>query len=43
MAPELTLTLSAPQLSTLSKSSKVEIPPPTVKGIKTSLATFFKI
>ena len=39
MAPEFTLTLSAPHLSTRSKSSRVLIPPPTVRGIKILLAT----
>ena len=39
MAPELTLTLSAPHLSTRSKSSSVRIPPPTVRGMKISSAT----
>ena len=38
MAPELTLTLSAPHFSTRSKSSTVLMPPPTVRGIKTVLA-----
>ena len=39
MAPELTLTLSAPHLSTRSKSSMELIPPPTVRGMKMVLAT----
>ena len=39
IAPLLTLTLSAPHLSTRSKSSSVLMPPPTVSGIKISLAT----
>ena len=38
IAPEFTLTLSAPQLRTLSKSSTVFIPPPTVSGMKILLA-----
>ena len=42
-APELTLTLSAPHLSTRSKSSSVLMPPPTVSGIKISLATRVRI
>ena len=42
-APELTLTLSAPHLSTRSKSSSVLMPPPTVRGMKISLATFVRI
>ena len=37
IAPELTLTLSAPHLSTRSKSSTVLMPPPTVSGMKTVL------
>ena len=43
IAPELTLTLSAPHFSTRSKSSKVLIPPPTVRGMKIVSATFFRI
>ena len=39
IAPELTLTLSAPHLSTRSKSSSVLMPPPTVSGMKIWLAT----
>ena len=39
MAPELTLTLSAPHLRTRSKSSSVRMPPPTVRGMKISEAT----
>ena len=39
MAPELTLTLSAPHFSTRSKSSSVLMPPPTVSGMKISPAT----
>ena len=39
MAPELTLTLSAPHLSTRSKSSTVLMPPPTVRGMKMVEAT----
>jgi hypothetical protein len=39
----LTLTLSAPQFKTRSKSDTSLIPPPTVRGIKTSEATPFKI
>ena len=39
MAPELTLTLSAPHLSTRSKSASVRMPPPTVRGMKISEAT----
>ena len=39
MAPELTLTLSAPQVSTRSKSSSEEMPPPTVSGMKMVEAT----
>ena len=38
IAPELTLTLSAPHLSTRSKSSRLSIPPPTVRGMKTFAA-----
>ena len=34
MAPELTLTLSAPHFSTRSKSSTELMPPPTVRGMK---------
>jgi hypothetical protein len=33
------LTLSAPHFSTRSKSSSVLMPPPTVSGMNTSLAT----
>ena len=33
---EFTLTLSAPHLSTLSKSSRVFMPPPTVRGMNIS-------
>ena len=40
MAPELTLTLSAPHLSTRSKSSSVRMPPPTVRGMNTWEATW---
>ena len=43
IAPLLTLTLSAPHLSTRSKSSSVLMPPPTVSGIKISLATRVRI
>ena len=43
IAPELTLTLSAPHLRTRSKSSSVLIPPPTVRGINISLATLQRI
>ena len=43
MAPEFTLTLSAPHFSTRSKSSSVLMPPPTVSGIKIWLATSRKI
>ena len=43
IAPVLTLTLSAPQLKTRSKSLTLEIPPPTVKGIKTFLAVSRRI
>ena len=39
MAPEFTLTLSAPHLSTRSKSSRLEMPPPTVSGMKMVDAT----
>ena len=39
MAPELTLTLSAPHFKTRSKSSSVRMPPPTVRGMKISPAT----
>ena len=39
MAPELTLTLSAPHFSTRSKSSSPRMPPPTVRGMKISEAT----
>ena len=39
MAPELTLTLSAPALSTRSKSSSVLIAPPTVRGMNICRAT----
>ena len=39
MAPELTLTLSAPHFSTRSKSSTVLMPPPTVRGMKMVDAT----
>ena len=39
IAPELTETLSAPHLRTRSKSSRVRIPPPTVRGMKTLEAT----
>ena len=35
MAPELTLTLSAPHFRTLSKSAMLLMPPPTVSGMKT--------
>ena len=43
MAPELTDTLSAPHFKTRSKSSRVRMPPPTVKGMKISLATARRI
>ena len=43
MAPELTLTLSAPHFSTRSKSSKELMPPPTVRGMNTLLAVWVKI
>ena len=43
MAPELTETLSAPQDSTRSKSSRRLIPPPTVRGIKMVEATSVRI
>jgi len=43
MAPELTLTLSAPHFSTRSKSSSVLMPPPTVSGMKIWLATWRRI
>ena len=39
MAPELTLTLSAPALSTRSKSSSVLMAPPTVRGMNICRAT----
>ena len=39
MAPELTDTLSAPQDSTRSKSSRLLMPPPTVRGMKMVEAT----
>ena len=39
IAPELTLTLSAPLVSTRSKSSSVLMPPPTVSGMKMVDAT----
>ena len=42
-APELTLTLSAPHLSTRSKSSTVLMPPPTVSGINTLRAVSQRI
>ena len=38
MAPELTLTLSAPHFKTRSKSATVRMPPPTVRGMKIWLA-----
>ena len=40
MAAEFTEILSAPSLNIALKSSTVRIPPPTVKGINTLLATF---
>lgn len=43
IAPELTLTLSAPHLRTRSKSSTVLIPPPTVRGMKMVEATSVRI
>ena len=43
MAPELTLTLSAPHFSTRSKSSTVLMPPPTVRGMKIFDATSVRI
>ena len=43
IAPELTLTLSAPHLSTLSKSSTVLMPPPTVSGMNTLRAVSVSI
>ena len=43
MAPELTLTLSAPHLRTRSKSSTELMPPPTVKGMKMVAATSVRI
>ena len=39
MAPVFTLTLSAPHLSTRSKSSSEFIPPPTVSGMNMEDAT----
>ena len=43
MAPELTDTLSAPQDSTRSKSSRLLMPPPTVRGMKMVEATAVKM
>ena len=39
IAPEFTLTLSAPHFRTRSKSEMSFIPPPTVKGMNTCDAT----
>ena len=43
IAPELTLTLSAPHLSTRSKSSTLLMPPPTVSGMNTVAAVRVRI
>ena len=43
IAPELTLTLSAPHFSTRSKSSRLLMPPPTVRGMKMVAATSRRI
>ena len=43
MAPEFTLTLSAPHFSTRSKSAMLLIPPPTVSGMNTFDAVSVRI
>ena len=43
IAPEFTLTLSAPHFKTRSKSSTVLMPPPTVSGMNILEATSVKI